>query len=284
MADLAKARRLVQQAIDEHFCDDNGMPECVRCRMLREGLAVLPSEPADVAGLAVLSDYLKDHGQHALLSAVEDPVKELLELRSEAARLRRRIDQSAIVSSYREGGVAVTYRGSTVHRVHPDATFALAEALRGLADEIDARTAGGWVPRETPPQHGVPRWPTQQASMEAISARFLRAQIHQIGGTSIPPRPPFAVGVDFGQPGGDRSAVVMRDADGRFATMRTSTATCLHWNLRSEETEFRTAVNVFCDVCGECLGHLTAQDARGEPGHRVLSLADLSQLRPGRFG
>jgi hypothetical protein len=89
VADLAKARAAVKAASDEcHRRYRHPMP-CERCEGLTQALAALNAspEPADVAGLAVLSDYLKDHGAHELLSAVEDPVKELLELRARVEKL-----------------------------------------------------------------------------------------------------------------------------------------------------------------------------------------------------
>lgn len=105
------------------------------------------ADPIDPTPLAVLSDFLKDHGAHHLLSACEDPVRELLALREQLKNaVTVRVEPAAIPRSASDLGqvdygqrVTLTFRGVTVREAHREGTLAMAGALVRLATEVDAR-------------------------------------------------------------------------------------------------------------------------------------------------
>jgi hypothetical protein len=148
VSDIAKARANIEAVMESCACQGEG---CHWCGLMKEALAALPVEPTDTAPLAVLSDFLKDHGAHALLAAAEDPVKELLALREQKWRsieLREEVhpfdtNRARFEATVSLEGLASTNYGFT-------RSEALEYALRGLATEFAARAAGERVPTKVP--------------------------------------------------------------------------------------------------------------------------------------
>lgn len=156
MADIAKAIAAIARA--RALIGPDHLPE-VNAE-LQAAWEALKAEPFDASPLHVLSDFLKDHGAHALLSAAEDPVKELLALREQKWRSIE-LTEDTRPDLEQRFWVDLKFEGLTAWAGGTSRGEVLARSLRMLATELDARAAGERVPgaglfvSEIPPRLGV---------------------------------------------------------------------------------------------------------------------------------